>query len=438
VRGTKVRQTCTLVDGVVGSRLAGVVSAFGGDVIAAVAVTFAAAPTTPPPTLSSISSAVTPSFASCVSTGVGGNLVFCPVVGGVTLTMRGSNLTGGVVSNACAGAATFVSDSELTCILARGLPSSSVTVSVTTSTGTSNAKTLTYATPAVLTALTATGGCAVSTTAVLALDDCSASAAAAAAAGIQLTFSGANLFGFASDACVDDTVVVAASGKSVECRLVSGDEGETLTPAVSTVGGVYVAVSLSPVAVSFSVSEAGYDLAAWSVCSKTCGGGTQTRSATCLVEGVVSDDADCAGRGVTAPIKTRACNVDACASYAWKVAPFSMCDKSCGGGSRSRAVTCVDDDSGNVDASGALCAAAAKPVSSEECNTAACASYVWTAGAYASCSLPCGGGVAVRAVVCSKLSDNDNDDDDDVVDVDSPAASSSLCVSSERPVSSRP
>lgn len=81
----------------------------------------------------------------------------------------------------------------------------------------------------------------------------------------------------------------------------------------------------------------------WSSCSVSCGGGTATRVVSCVNvdNGTVSTspDVDCGGSG-TQPPSTRSCNPQPCVNYAFVIGAWSGCDIGCGG-NETRAVDCV-------------------------------------------------------------------------------------------------
>lgn len=138
----------------------------------------------------------------------------------------------------------------------------------------------------------------------------------------------------------------------------------------------------------------------WNLCSKPCGSGEQRRSVNCRREdGVNVSDSKCAGRK---PPAVRSCNVQACqGTYNWNVGSYGDCSKTCGGGTQSRTVVCQDALGNNLPDS--LCSSP-KPETSRSCNTQSCSgvSYSWDTGAYGACSKDCGGGTRSRTVVCRR------------------------------------
>lgn len=137
------------------------------------------------------------------------------------------------------------------------------------------------------------------------------------------------------------------------------------------------------------------------ICSKPCGGGSQTQTVECRrnSDDVAVPDSYCSG---TKPDASRTCNAQSCSgTYNWNAGPYGSCSKTCGGGTRTRTVVC-QDQSGNTVAD-SLCSASTKPATSEACNTDSCpaVSYAWnvTAG---TCSKQCGGGTATDVVVCKR------------------------------------
>lgn len=136
------------------------------------------------------------------------------------------------------------------------------------------------------------------------------------------------------------------------------------------------------------------------MCSKPCGGGSQTRPVECRrsADNVVVGDDLCP---TPKPVATQDCNVQACAgSFTWNVGPFGDCSKDCGGGTKTRPVVCQDQSGTTVADSNCT---TPKPSTTEVCNTNTCPSigYQWhvTPGP---CSKECGGGTATDVVVCKR------------------------------------
>ena len=117
----------------------------------------------------------------------------------------------------------------------------------------------------------------------------------------------------------------------------------------------------------------------WGECSRSCGGGFQTKIATSCVP----DYAVCYG----IQILEQSCNDQACPIGQWTWNNWSECTATCGGGFRFKtALSC--------EPSGAECHDV--PVLKESCNTMACPDGEWTWNDWGECSASCGGGIRVR------------------------------------------
>ena len=120
-----------------------------------------------------------------------------------------------------------------------------------------------------------------------------------------------------------------------------------------------------------------YSTGSWGSCSASCGGGTQTRSVTCKrSDGQSVSDSYCSG---TKPSTSGTCNSWACTTfttvpkvaytYAFSEGSFGSCSESCGGGTRTRTVTCLRSDGQAV--ADTMCSGT-KPSTSDSCNNQSC------------------------------------------------------------------
>ncbi|XP_071082134.1 coadhesin-like isoform X3 [Haliotis cracherodii] len=145
---------------------------------------------------------------------------------------------------------------------------------------------------------------------------------------------------------------------------------------------------------------------AYSTCTKSCGGGTMTRSRTrsCTSPRPAYGGAQCSGS--TRATQTTSCNTHSCpihgawSSYAtWS--PYTACTKTCGGGTqtKARSRTCT---SPRPQFGGRQCVGSSSETSSRSCNTHNCpvdggwSTYsMWSP--YSACSVSCGGGSQSRS-----------------------------------------
>ncbi|PZO79293.1 MAG: hypothetical protein DI626_11630 [Micavibrio aeruginosavorus] len=126
----------------------------------------------------------------------------------------------------------------------------------------------------------------------------------------------------------------------------------------------------------------------WSSCSASCGGGTRTRTVTCQREdGTTAADSNCTA---TKPATSEACNTSSCYTYSWYTGSYGSCSASCGGGTRSRTVYCQRSDGSSV--SDSYCSGG-KPSTSGSCNTHSCCSGGGSCTPHSSgvCAGSCGG-----------------------------------------------
>ncbi|XP_045702012.1 A disintegrin and metalloproteinase with thrombospondin motifs 13 isoform X2 [Phyllostomus hastatus] len=84
----------------------------------------------------------------------------------------------------------------------------------------------------------------------------------------------------------------------------------------------------------------------------------------------------------------------------WKVASLGPCSASCGLGTATRSVACVQLDQGHdVEVDGAACAALVRPRASIPCVVADC-THQWHVSTWTQCSVSCGHGIQHRRVTC--------------------------------------
>ena len=138
------------------------------------------------------------------------------------------------------------------------------------------------------------------------------------------------------------------------------------------------------------------DYGDWSKCSKSCGGGTKTKSRTCSAPAPTNGGAECEGDAE----ETEDCNTEPCpVNGGWgDYGDWSKCSKSCGGGTKTKSRTCSAPAPTN---GGAECEGDAKET--EDCNTEPCpVNGGWgDYGDWSKCSKSCGGGTKTRSRTCS-------------------------------------
>lgn len=141
-------------------------------------------------------------------------------------------------------------------------------------------------------------------------------------------------------------------------------------------------------------------------CSKACGGGTQNRTVLCQDQSGASAAENLCPQ--PKPGTSQACNTQACpepVTYMWDVGTWGQCSKSCDGGTQTRTVVCRGSDGGVY--ADSFCTEP-KPATQQACNTQACPipyTYSWVIGNYGTCSKTCGGGTQTRTVVCKRDQD---------------------------------
>ncbi|XP_034240301.1 protein madd-4-like [Thrips palmi] len=113
----------------------------------------------------------------------------------------------------------------------------------------------------------------------------------------------------------------------------------------------------------------------WSTCSDECGMGIKIRDVTCLHEVTNTNLVPVPNNRCPAPPPPDRsyCNVLDC-QPAWNASEWSKCSRPCGGGTKTRHVTCTQRMAQNhvVSRPASMCPAHAKPVERKPCNPKAC------------------------------------------------------------------
>ncbi|XP_049591165.1 ADAMTS-like protein 1 isoform X3 [Syngnathus scovelli] len=142
----------------------------------------------------------------------------------------------------------------------------------------------------------------------------------------------------------------------------------------------------------------------WAACSASCGGGSQTRRVRC-VEGPESGSTEveqrrCFGAG-RKPSDSRTCNVLPC--VAWATSNWGLCSGQCLGpglAAQHRDVFCLDTNGTKVPSR--VCGGLRRPSSTRNCSADACTPR-WRVGPWTQCTATCGRhGFQSRRVACTR------------------------------------
>ncbi|KAL2635003.1 hypothetical protein R1flu_006482 [Riccia fluitans] len=135
----------------------------------------------------------------------------------------------------------------------------------------------------------------------------------------------------------------------------------------------------------------------WGPCDKHCGGGLQQAVMKCFTGNYSSvDDWNCAQ--ISVPTAYQVCNLVACNNYTIFEGPWGECSRSCGGGVQTRQVICMDA-TGNT-AHPDRCGGEAEFDELQSCNVQPCNISWWETGSWNYCNVPCAGGKRFRDVFC--------------------------------------
>ncbi|XP_066109699.1 A disintegrin and metalloproteinase with thrombospondin motifs 16 isoform X2 [Saccopteryx bilineata] len=145
----------------------------------------------------------------------------------------------------------------------------------------------------------------------------------------------------------------------------------------------------------------------WSTCSRTCGGGTQSRVVQCMQRAHYRSERVSASLcPQPGPSGQQACQSQSCPPT-WSTGPWAECSRSCGKGWRKRFVACK---STNPSARAqllpdSLCSSEPKPRTHEACPLKRCHKHrklQWLVSAWSQCSVTCEGGTQKRFLKCAE------------------------------------
>ncbi|XP_029101621.1 A disintegrin and metalloproteinase with thrombospondin motifs 18 isoform X1 [Monodon monoceros] len=143
----------------------------------------------------------------------------------------------------------------------------------------------------------------------------------------------------------------------------------------------------------------------WSVCSRSCAGGQQSRKVQCVQKKPFQKEEAVLHSlcPVSTPTQVQVCNSHACPPE-WSPGPWSQCSKTCGRGVRKREVLCKSSATVE-DVPESLCASSPRPESQEGCVLGRCpknSRLQWVVSSWSECSASCGLGVRKREMKCSE------------------------------------
>ncbi|KAL9986934.1 hypothetical protein ACROYT_G001151 [Oculina patagonica] len=136
----------------------------------------------------------------------------------------------------------------------------------------------------------------------------------------------------------------------------------------------------------------------WSQCSVPCGRGQQSRQVFCGRKGGDALQSDKCSH-VKKPSSTRPCNNGKCQAV-WVASEWSKCSVECGTGTQFRTVFCAGEVGGMYqEFPDESCPRNSKPTTVQSCGNNSCAPQ-WFTTKWGKCSRSCGGGTQTRDVMC--------------------------------------
>ncbi|XP_057314649.1 MAM and LDL-receptor class A domain-containing protein 1-like [Hydractinia symbiolongicarpus] len=144
----------------------------------------------------------------------------------------------------------------------------------------------------------------------------------------------------------------------------------------------------------------------WKSCSKSCGVGTRTRTVTCI---------DGESKSIVNPLKCdtkgkpnvlEPCNIQECDIFIWCVHLEGKCSQTCGGGYKVRIVYCVNEKT-KLSVENRYCDGPS-PQRIVRCNERQCPEYAWDIVESSPCSVTCDKGTKERTIQCVDKATNQN------------------------------
>ncbi|XP_075884531.1 A disintegrin and metalloproteinase with thrombospondin motifs 18 [Nelusetta ayraudi] len=146
----------------------------------------------------------------------------------------------------------------------------------------------------------------------------------------------------------------------------------------------------------------------WGACSRSCGGGQQTRPLRCLRKVTYQREEVVAHSlcPIVSPAQIQPCHIQACLPE-WSTGSWSQCSKTCGRGLRKRSVFCSSTDPGAraVVVPDSMCRQHHKPKAQETCVLRRCPKnerLQWILMPWGECSRSCGSGTQKRELSCGE------------------------------------
>uniref|UniRef100_A0AAX7TNC2 Peptidase M12B domain-containing protein n=1 Tax=Astatotilapia calliptera TaxID=8154 RepID=A0AAX7TNC2_ASTCA len=146
----------------------------------------------------------------------------------------------------------------------------------------------------------------------------------------------------------------------------------------------------------------------WGACSRSCGGGQQTRTLRCMRKVTYQREEVVAHSfcPVISPAQVQPCHTQSCPPE-WSTGSWSQCSKTCGRGLRKRTVFCRSTDPGAkaVVVPDSMCRQHHRPKAQETCVLRRCPKnerLQWIPTPWGECSRSCGSGIQKRELHCGE------------------------------------